>query len=120
MTVSPDGRLLAYAESGGGISVVPVEGGEARRVPGAGVNDVPAQWSPDGRRLFVFDPGEVPARLFTLDVERGERRLVREVEPRDPVGVTGISQVSITRDGQAYAYSYQQILSDLFLVEGLR
>jgi len=90
------------------------------RIPGVGVNDVPVQWTADGRRLYIFDPGEIPARLFTVDVERGERRLVREFEPRDPVGVSGIASIAITRDGQAYAYSYGQILSDLFLVEGLR
>jgi serine/threonine protein kinase len=72
------------------------------------------------RRLFIFDPGEIPARLLTLDLAGGERRLVREIEPRDPVGVSGISHISVTRDGQAYAYSYSRILSDLFLVEGLR
>jgi hypothetical protein len=26
----------------------------------------------------------------------------------------------MTRDGQSYAYSYQQFFSDLFLVEGLK
>ena len=45
---------------------------------------------------------------------------MREIEPRDPVGVYGIGQIAITRDGQAYAYSYLQIFSDLFVVEGLR
>jgi hypothetical protein len=36
------------------------------------------------------------------------------------VGVSGVDHVFITRDGQSYAYSYQQFFSDLFLVEGLR
>ena len=70
--------------------------------------------------MFIFDPGELPARVFTVDIERGERRPVREIEPRDPVGVSGVDHVVITRDGQSYAYSYQQFLSDLFVVEGLR
>jgi hypothetical protein len=120
LTASPDGRLVAYAEAAGGIVIVPIEGGKVLRVPGVGVNDVPVQWTADGRRLYIFDPGQLPARLFTVDVERGERRLVREIEPRDPVGVSGIASIAITRDGQSYAYSYGQILSDLFLVEGLR
>jgi len=120
LTISPDGRLVAYAEAAGGIAIVPIEGGEVLRVPEVGVNDVPVQWTADGRRLYIFDPGEIPARLFTIDIERGERRLVREIEPRDPVGVSGIASIAITRDGQSYAYSYGQKLSDLFLVEGLR
>lgn len=119
LTCSPDGRLVAYAASTGGVAVVRVAGGEARRIPGTGVNDAPVQWTPDGR-LFIFDPSEIPARLFTVDIEHGERRLVRSIEPRDPVGVSGIGQIAITRDGQAYAYYYMQTLSDLFVVEGLR
>jgi hypothetical protein len=31
-----------------------------------------------------------------------------------------VDHVLVTRDGQSYAYSYQQFLSDLFVVEGLR
>ena len=120
LTISPDGRLVAYAEAAGGIGIVPIEGGAVLRIPGVGLNDVPVQWTADGRRLYVFDPGEIPARLFTVEIERGERRLVREIEPRDPAGVYGIINMAITRDGQSYAYSYGQILSDLFLVEGLR
>jgi len=120
LAVSPDGRLVACAEAAGGIAIVPIEGGEMRRIPGVGVNDLPIQWAADGRRLYVFDPGELPTRVFTVDIERGERRLVREIEPRDPVGVSGVDHVVITRDGQSYAYSYQQFFSDLFLVEGLR
>ncbi len=120
LTVSPDGRLVACAEAEGGIAIIPIEGGEVRRVPGVGLNDLPVQWTEDSRRLFIFDPGEIPARLFTVDIERGERRFVREIEPRDPVGVSGIRQIAITRDGRAYAYSYLQTLSDLFVVEGLR
>jgi Tol biopolymer transport system component/tRNA A-37 threonylcarbamoyl transferase component Bud32 len=81
LTVSPDSRLLAFAEAAGGISVVPIEGGAPRRVPGVGVNDLPVQWSADGRRLLIFDPGEIPVRIFTLDLESGERRLVRKIEP---------------------------------------
>jgi Tol biopolymer transport system component len=120
LTVSPDGRFVAYAESGGGIAVVGVEDGQVRRLAGIGRNDVPVQWSADGRRLFTLDPGEVPARLYTVALDGGDRRLVREIELRDPVGVSGVDHVAITRDGSAYAYSYQQMLSDLFVIEGLR
>ena len=120
IAVSPDGRLVACAETAGGITVVAVDGGKATRMPGVERDDLPIQWSADSRRLFVFDPGGLPARVFTVDVQSGERRLVREIEPRDPVGISGIDHVVITPDSQTYAYSYQQFFSDLFLVQGLR
>ncbi|HET7292421.1 MAG TPA: protein kinase [Vicinamibacteria bacterium] len=118
--VSPDGRLVAYPEAAGGIAIVPIEGGNELRVPDVGVNELPIQWTADGRRLYIFDPGQLPARVFTVDIERGERRPVREIELRDPAGVTGVDAIVMTRDGQSYAYSYQQSFSDLFLVAGLR
>jgi len=120
LVVSPDGRFVTFAERAGGIVVVPVAGGDGHRVPGVGPNDLPVQWSADGRRLFVFDSGELPAHLSTVDVENGERRPASEIEPRDPVGVYGVDMVVVPPDGKSYAYSYQQFFSDLFLVEGLR
>jgi hypothetical protein len=54
LAVSPDGRLVACAEAAGGIAIVPIEGGDVIRIPGMGTNDLPIQWTADGRRLFVF------------------------------------------------------------------
>jgi hypothetical protein len=119
LAVSTDGRLVAFADANGGVSVVPVGGEQASPAAGVEANEWPLQWTTDGR-LLVFDPGRIPARVHSVDVVRGERRLVREVEPRDPVGVTGIDTVLQSADGKAYVYSYQQFFSDLFVVSGLR
>jgi hypothetical protein len=86
---------------------------------------VDARFAPDGRAAPPCPrvrpaPGRTLGAVFSIDIERGERRLVREIEPRDPVGVSGVDRILVTRDGQSYAYSYQQFFSDLFLVEGLR
>ena len=40
--------------------------------------------------------------------------------PADPAGVFAIGWMGATADGQTYAYSYMQLLSDLFLVDGLK
>jgi len=40
--------------------------------------------------------------------------------PPDLAGTSDIGNVQITPDGKAYAYGYGQILSDLYLVEGLK
>jgi hypothetical protein len=37
-----------------------------------------------------------------------------------PAGVTAIIDARMTPDGEAYAYSYNRELSDLFQVEGVR
>jgi Tol biopolymer transport system component len=118
--LSPDGRSVALAEAGGGIRVVSLENGEARQVPGVGSNDLPIQWTADGRSLYVYDPGELPARISTVELATGRRAPWLEIMPRDPAGVLGIERICMTTDGRSYAYSYPHFLSDLYLVEGLR
>jgi Tol biopolymer transport system component/DNA-binding winged helix-turn-helix (wHTH) protein len=55
---SPDGRHIAYRSerNGGGIFVVPAEGGSARRIAESGYNPL---WSPDGSRILFWEGREV-------------------------------------------------------------
>jgi hypothetical protein len=40
--------------------------------------------------------------------------------PPDPAGVEYVGPVLPTPDGKAYVYGYRRLLSDLYLVEGLK
>jgi len=40
--------------------------------------------------------------------------------PPDPTGISDIGRVVMTPDGDAYAYAYSRVLSNLYLVEGLK
>jgi Tol biopolymer transport system component len=122
-TISPDGTLVAAPGPDGKITFYTVDGGEARTVPGAAEGDLPQQWSADGRTLYVRQHSGLysdPERVFRLDVKTGTRVLFRELLPEDPAGVVGTDQVRVTRDGRSYAYNYYRLLSDLYLVEGLK
>jgi serine/threonine protein kinase/Tol biopolymer transport system component len=123
LAISPDGTLVAAPGPDGKIALYPVDGGEARAVPGAAEEDLPQQWSADGRSLYVRQHSGLhsdPERLFRLDVRTGARVLFRELLPEDPAGVVGTDQVRVTPDGRSYAYNYYRLLSDLYLVEGLK
>ena len=73
-----------------------------------------------GRVLFLYRPGELPARVSRLDIETGARTPFVELMPIDPTGVFYIRPPHFTPDGAAYAYSYSRSLSALYLVKGLR
>jgi hypothetical protein len=73
----------------------------------------------DGRSLFVWKR-DLPARVYRIDLETGKRELWKELMPVDPGGVERISNVVVTPDARSYAYTFSRLLSDLFVVEGLK
>jgi serine/threonine protein kinase len=118
--VSPDGTKLLTGGAERRLALFPLEGGEPRPVPGAEIGDRAAQWTADGHGIFVFRRDQIPCRVYRLDLERPHREMFREFTPADPAGVVATHEVLITPDGKSYAYSYVRLLSELYLVEGLR
>jgi eukaryotic-like serine/threonine-protein kinase len=120
VVVSPDGRFATGPAPASGFARYPLEGGSPLPIEGLAEGEVPVRWSADARSLFVYRIAEVPARIFRLDLSTGRRELWKELIPPDLAGTSDIGYVQITPDGRAYAYYYGQILSDLYLVEGLK
>jgi hypothetical protein len=119
--VSPDGRTVAAVDGARKLIVFPLEGGSpVREIPGGVDGEFPLRFSPDGRALYLWKKGDVPARVSRVDVETGKREVWKDLLPADPAGVERISNVLLTPDAKGYAYCYARLLSDLFVVEGLR
>jgi len=118
--VTRDGKFDAARGPDGKFSLYPVEGGASRAIEGVEPQDRPVEWSEDGKALFVFTRGVLPAPVIRIDLQTGERQVVREITPSDSTGVGGITAARMTRDGSAIAYSYPQGLGDLYVIEGLR
>jgi eukaryotic-like serine/threonine-protein kinase len=118
--VSPDGKQLLVHDIGkNSWSLIPVDGGESRPIPGIEDRESPIQWTEDGKALYVAQFGN-PARIFRLDLATGKRELWKELIPADPSGVQGIGPIHITPDGKSYVYSLYRDLCDLYLVKGLK
>jgi serine/threonine-protein kinase len=85
---SPDGRFLACGCGSGGLVIVPVDGGPARRLPSPFSSAWWAfpQWSADGRTLFhvVEDSGRVTAVIAVPVDGRPPREVVRFDDPTRP------------------------------------
>ena len=77
-------------------------------------------WSADGRSLIVYRGGELPAQVYRLEIATGHRTLWKQTMPPDPAGVEYVGPVLPSSNDNAYAYGYRRLLSDLYLVEGLR
>ncbi|HEY3124283.1 MAG TPA: protein kinase [Thermoanaerobaculia bacterium] len=118
--VSPDGKTAAVVGPDQRIYLYPLEGGEPAAIPHLSAGDSPAGWSADGSAIYVYRQGELPAKVYLVDVATGRRELWRTLIPSDSAGVSNISRVCPTPDGKSYAYAYIRTLSDLYLVEGAR
>jgi serine/threonine protein kinase/Tol biopolymer transport system component len=97
-----------------------VTGGEPRLIPGFNSGELPITWSSDNHSLYVYQPGELPARVDRLDLQTGKRTVWKQLMPTDPAGVETIGPILMTPDAQTCVFGYHRMLADLYLVEGLR
>ena len=118
--VSPDGKFVAAVGPQRKGALFPVDGGEVRPIPGLAPGEYPLRFSSDGRSLYAWKRGDVPARVSRIDLETGRREIWKELLPADPAGVERISNVLVAPDGKSYAYCFARLLSDLFVVDGLK
>jgi serine/threonine protein kinase len=99
--------------------LVPLTGGEPLPIPNTSIADQPTQWSEDGRSLYMFRFGAVPATIDLVNMVTGKRRPVKTVAPADLAGVHGIDTIHMTRDARVCLYTYLRTFSELYLVKGI-
>jgi Tol biopolymer transport system component len=119
-SIAPDGSTLAAIDPEGRPVLLDLGGGDPRPIPGLESGDRIVRWTADGRALYVVASGNLPAPIFRVDVRSGERVFWKELRPREQSGSTTQPWVVMTPDGRSYAYSFQQTLSGLYLVTGLK
>ncbi len=120
IALAPDGSQVAGVGPDGLAYLYSLTGGPTKTVPGFLTGEQPIEWSADGKSLYVYRPGEFPAKVSSLDLATGKRTLWRSLAPADPAGVSQIGPIVMTPDGSSYIYGYHRTLSDLYLVEGLK
>jgi eukaryotic-like serine/threonine-protein kinase len=118
--ISPDGKSFLASGSDQTIRLYPVEGGEPRAVSALQPGDVPIRWSGDGRSIYVFRYGELPARIDRLAIETGAREKWKTIAPSDPAGMVDVRAIQLTPDGKSYVYTYSRFPSDLYLTDVLK
>jgi len=55
-----------------------------------------------------------------VEIASGKQTVVQELRPGAPAGVVIVAPVVVNRDGTRFAYSYNEALSVLYLISGLR
>ena len=92
--VSQDGKLVAAIGPDHKGTLFPMDGGQPRVIAGIEEGEAPLRFSPDGRFLYLWKRGDVPARIVRLEIETGRREAWKNLIPVDPSGVERISNVA--------------------------
>ena len=118
--ISPDGRVIIGRAADRSLRLYPLAGGEPQPLPHIEPGEQPLRWSVDGKSIYVYTPGTLPARIELVRLSDGHREKWKDLVPNDTAGVAFIRAPLITADGRHYAYGYARILSELFLARGIR
>jgi len=120
LVLSPDGQQVVGIGPDEKAYAYPVAGGEPQPVRGFESGEQPIEQSADGKAMYLFKPGDLPAKVYRLDLATGHRSLWKELIPSDSAGVSRLGPIVITPDAQSCLYGYHRVLSDLYLMEGVK
>jgi Tol biopolymer transport system component len=118
--VSPDGKLIAASsQKGVDVYLYGLDGSVPRPIPGLLPGETSA-WTSDPNFLYVYQARETPIKVFRLNIVTGQRQFFKSIALPEHAGICGMTHLLFSPDGRAYVFGYVQLLSDLYLVDGLR
>ena len=119
--ISPDQQWVAGIGSDQKGYLYPVADGQSKRpIVGLKIGEQPITFTTDDNSLYIYQPGELPAQVYRLDIRTGQRTLWKQLMPSDPAGVETIGPIVMTPDAKTCVFGYHRMLADLYLVEGLK
>src|SRR5271169_6171121 len=118
--VSPDGQYVVGIGPDQKGYLYPTAGGDPKVVNGMDPGDIPINFSADGHSVFLYRTGEVPGKVYRVELASGKKSVWKEIAPLDPTGVSTIGPILMTPDGKTYVYGFHRTVGDLYLVEGLK
>ena len=121
LVATPDSKYLLASDPAGKWSLYSLAAGGGPQPLRANLvnRDVVVRFESGGKNLLVAQAG-MPERLFRVYVGENRREEIRQFIPSDPAGVQEVRGVRLSADGKSYVYSYYRILSDLWVVDGLK
>jgi serine/threonine protein kinase/Tol biopolymer transport system component len=118
--VSPDGKALLAIDQKRQRWFYPIAGGDPQKCNVVvGPNERIFGFFGDAKTLLVRTR-LVPTEVTRIDIATGHREPFKEIAPADPSGAQSIPSLRFSADGKAYAYSVGRILSDLYVVDGMK
>jgi eukaryotic-like serine/threonine-protein kinase len=122
VTLSPDGKSTVVLGSDGKWGIWPLDGSGLRPIPGLDSSYDVCGWTPDGESLYVASgrTGQRTKKVYKVNPVTGKMDLWRSFGEATGAGITGTGAPIFSRDGSGYAYVYVQVLSEAYVVTGLK
>ncbi len=118
--VAPDGQFVLAADAKRERWLYPIAGGNPQKVNiKLEADEVLQGFLVDDKSLLVRTR-TIPVKVTRIDIATGKREPWKEIAPADPAGVQSIVGLRFSADGKSYAYSTFRVLSDLYVVDGVR
>ena len=117
--LSPDGHWAAMSDADDRLWLIPVEGGDPKRIPGVEEGESFAGWTGDGKAIHVSRYSD-RLQIHRIAPLTGDRSLWKEAFLPDSAGAQRPYAVVVARDAEAWAAGYQSLLGELYLVDGLK
>ncbi len=115
--ISPDGLKLAFLGQAIKASIYTIAGEHLRDIEPPNFAE---GWTSDSRGLFVYSPDEVPIKVKRLDLATGTVTPWKDIVLPDLAGASDSPDLVMNTTGDAYAYSVARMMTDLYIVDGLR
>ena len=123
--ISPDGKNLLVRANDGKRGIQSLDGGGLQPIQGIDATDSILAWAPDGETVYVSPSrrGAVAVRsvkVFRVNIKTGKRDPWKTFGEETGAGVSSVGVPRLSNDGAAYAYVYTRILSEAYVVKGLK
>jgi Tol biopolymer transport system component len=120
--VSPDGRNVAVRGADGKRGIWSLDGGGFHAIPGLESKYSIIGWTPDSQSVYVTPVLRSPKslKISRVNVLTGKMEPWKTLGEEKGATVTSLGSPFLSRDGSAYAYLYVQILSEAYVVTGLK
>jgi hypothetical protein len=111
-----DSKGVITAISNDGLSVLPLDGGKAKPIPGTLALDLPIRVG-DRKTLYLQRLEDLPGRMYAVNMATGQRTVAFETAAADPAGVIGYGPGAVTSDGRTWAMTVHRHLSRLMIAQ---
>ena len=122
LAVSPDGKSLAARKPDGQRGIWSLDNSQFQPISGIDPKALVFDWTADGSSLYVYNStgisSSVDVSLYNL--KTGKLEPWKTFGKDFGAGLIGIGAPWLSTDGNSYAYGYGRILSEAYVVKGLR